>query len=265
MKRFNIILGGEKSLTVKADNGKHYALPCLSKKEYRKIEAPKLIGYSSLKLKAIPDETDKKNHSGFIGILGYQDEYEDVLISAITEDKKKYKGIKGYLNVGNNRYVAVEKNNLFLFLIPFLLILISCTVLGLGFFDNPASPDKPWHPVLEEIPDSDDDKNNEVPQIQVAGFSSWHIPAGKTENIPISLKNPEGNPCYFSFEIYLKDTNEVLYTSKMVKPGDTISRITIDKALNSGKYTAVVHINTNELETGSKMNDASFEVKLTVS
>ncbi len=159
----------------------------------------------------------------------------------------------------------IEKNNLFLFLIPFLFILISCTVLGLGLLDNPAFPDQPWHPVLEEITDTDDDKNNEIPQIQVAGFSSWHIPAGKTQSIPVSLKNPEGNPCYFSFDIYLKDSKDVLYSSKMVKPGDEIKRININKALSAGKYTAVVHINTNELETGSKMNDASFEVKLTVS
>lgn len=263
MKRFNIILCGEKTTTVKADNKKHYNLPYLTKKEYRKIEASRLIGYSSLKLKSIPDE--KENNSEIIGLLGYQDEYEDVLISAVREDKKKCKGIKGYLNVGNNRYVAIEKNNLFLFLIPFLFILISCTVLGLGFLDNPTFPDQPWHPVLEEITDTDDDKNNEIPQIQVAGFSSWHIPAGKTQSIPVSLKNPEGNPCYFSFDIYLKDSKDVLYSSKMVKPGDEIKRININKALSAGKYTAVVHINTNELETGSKMNDASFEVKLTVS
>ncbi len=51
----------------------------------------------------------------------------------------------------------------------------------------------------------------------------------------------------------------------MVKPGDEIKRININKALSSGEYTAVVHINTNELETGNEMNDASFEVKLTVS
>ncbi len=37
----------------------------------------------------------------------------------------------------------IEKNNLFLFLIPFLFILISCTVLGLGLLDNPAFPDQP--------------------------------------------------------------------------------------------------------------------------
>ena len=128
MKRFNIILCGEKTTTVKADNKKHYNLPYLSKKEYRKIEASRLIGYSSLKLKSIPDE--KENNSEIIGLLGYQDEYEDVLISAVREDKKKCKGIKGYLNVGNNRYVAIEKNNLFLILIPFLFILISCTVIG---------------------------------------------------------------------------------------------------------------------------------------
>ena len=34
----------------------------------------------------------------------------------------------------------------------------------------------------------------------------------------MNLMNPEGNPCYFTFEIVLNDTDETIYTSKMVEP-----------------------------------------------
>ena len=87
MRKFNIVLGGKKAMTVKADNGKRYNLPYLSKKEYHKLECARLIGYSSLKLSSIPE--NKEDNSEIIGLLGYRGEYEDVLISAIKENKKK--------------------------------------------------------------------------------------------------------------------------------------------------------------------------------
>ena len=34
-----------------------------------------------------------------------------------------------------------------------------------------------------------------------------------------ALPNPEGNPCCFTFELVLTDTDEVPYTSRQVEPG----------------------------------------------
>lgn len=38
------------------------------------------------------------------------------------------------------------------------------------------------------------------------------------KDVQMNLMNPEGNPCYFTFEIVLNDTDETIYTSKMVEP-----------------------------------------------
>ncbi len=268
LKKFAILNFGKKRAKVKIDK-KKYKFSYLSKKEYKneveKAEKAdqytRIIGYTTLKQRS--DSYIQKNKDSLVGLLTNGYSSGAVTISTIEKKKKKWRYTKGYFDIGSNRFVAIQKFNP-LFLLLFLFIGLICLVTALGFFGNDDEPIKPWKPVLEEILDDDKEKKDEIPQIQVAGFSSWHIPSGQTENIPVSLSNPKDNPCYFSFEIRLKDTNEVLYTSNMVAPGNEIKRININKPLNSGEYTALVHISTNELETGTEMNDASFEVNLTV-
>lgn len=80
----------------------------------------------------------------------------------------------------------------------------------------------------------------------------------------MNLENPAGNPCYFTFELVLKDTNETLYTSKMVEPGKAITNVTLSHGLENGEYPAVIKISTASLEDGSAMNGANVETTLIV-
>ena len=99
--------------------------------------------------------------------------------------------------------------------------------------------------------------------IQIPGYPSLTIPAG-TADVTLALLNPEGNPCYFTFELVLNDTGEVLYTSKMVPPGQMISDVTLSRALEAGEYDATIRITTASLEDGSAMNGANVETVLIV-
>jgi hypothetical protein len=76
------------------------------------------------------------------------------------------------------------------------------------------------------------------------------------------LLNPEGNPCYFTFELVLSDTDEVLYTSKQVPPGQMIEEITLTRPLEVGQYNATLRITTASLQDGSAMNGANVETIL---
>ena len=100
--------------------------------------------------------------------------------------------------------------------------------------------------------------------IQVKGFTEWTIPANKTEGLGIDLENPDGNPCYFSFEIKLKDSGEVIYKSNMVPPGEKIHKIDISREFSQGDYPIIIHIYTNELETGAEMNSPEMQVTMHV-
>ena len=111
------------------------------------------------------------------------------------------------------------------------------------------------------LPDKTEDKP--AVGIKIPGYPSITLPADQQE-VTVALLNPEGNPCYFTFELALKDTGEVLYTSKLVPPGQVISSITLSRALSAGEYNAVIRISTTSLEDGSAMNGANVETVLIV-
>lgn len=99
--------------------------------------------------------------------------------------------------------------------------------------------------------------------IKIPGYPSITIPTDQ-ETVSVALLNPEGNPCYFTFTLMLKDTEEVLYTSDMVPPGQAITSITLSHGLEAGEYDAVIQITTASLEDGSAMNGANVETVLIV-
>ena len=62
----------------------------------------------------------------------------------------------------------------------------------------------------------------------------------------MALLNPEGNPCYFKFTIVLKDTDETIYESQYVPPGQSITDVTLTKPLAEGEYNATIKIGIKE-------------------
>lgn len=262
LDRYLVLPSGEETLRKKI-NGNKLEVPYLSKDEYKELDDPQLIGYASLKRRRTDiEENAQKKQDEIVGLI----EYHYTLLAVVRKKKHKFKTIKGYFDVGNNQYVAIEKNSLFLFLIPLLLALLIiglCASCG-GINNVDPDPEDPWQPVIEEDLGESSTKHSEQRSIEIFGFSSWHVPVGQTENIPITLKNSDGNPCYFSFVITLEETEEELYRSDMVTPGDTIRSIDINRPLEAGEYVASIKILTNELRTGNSMNDAVFEVALTV-
>ena len=108
-----------------------------------------------------------------------------------------------------------------------------------------------------------EDKSGEQVGIKIPGYPSITLPANQ-KNVTMALLNPEGNPCYFKFEIVLKDTGETIFESKLVPPGQALTDITLSRALEAGEYNAVIKITTSSLETLSAMNGANVETVLIV-
>lgn len=99
--------------------------------------------------------------------------------------------------------------------------------------------------------------------IKIPGYPDMTIDAGTTD-FPITLLNPKGNPCNFKFTLTLADTNENLCTTNLVKPGDAIKGVTLDKPLEKGEYTLLVNIATYSADNNTEMNGAQVKTKLTV-
>ncbi len=128
---------------------------------------------------------------------------------------------------------------------------------------NPGDPD--IDPNASEWTGSlpNDDNSSQSEGIKIPGYPAVKIPADKTD-VQMLLLNPEGNPCYFIYEITLKDTDETLYQSKMVPPGKSINNITLSRPLEKGRYKAIVKISTASLTDLTPLNGANLETELIV-
>lgn len=105
--------------------------------------------------------------------------------------------------------------------------------------------------------------SNDTSGIKVPGYPDITTASGTTD-FPITLLNPEGNPCNFKFTLTIAETGKKLCTTGLVKPGDAIKGVTLDAPLEKGEYTLIIDIATTSVDSGAEMNGAQVQTKLTV-
>ena len=182
--------------------------------------------------------------------------------------------------MNENNGIVIKKKHIIIGAIIILLLLIGTLVVGLNWNawfggDNPDNPDNPSSSQTGEL-DIDpnagewdggdlEDKTEDKPAvgIKIPGYPSITLPADQ-KDVTVALLNPEGNPCYFVFELVLKDSGESLYKSKLVPPGQAITRISLARALSTGEYNATIKITTFSTADQTPMNGANVETVLIV-
>lgn len=228
----------------------------LSRKQYKKYtedqkNEPELTGY--FKVRKFKNDGER--------ILSIKDEPFD-----LYDKKKKLSRTIGYVKTDVNAFSAMQRSMawLLILLLLFIALMISGAVYSIK---HPGVIPKPWNPTIEKNIGGEDGEaeGKKAEGIQVKGFTTWSIPVNASKNLSIPLENPEGNPCYFSFEIVLSDTGEVIYSSDMVPPGKKISRVNLTHGFDAGEYPATINIKTNELTTGQEMNSPAIQIIIHVS
>lgn len=253
LKKYPIELFGDKTKTVHRKHKIRYISPI----QFEQQQNANICGYTDLRLRK------SKKHKEPIGVLS--DNESD--ISYVYSTRSKTAAIKGYIKLKDteNKYIAITSNSI----LPWLLILLALLLLiliSILSFCNKQHPESPiFRPNIDHNTGTNEEEENEAKGIQVRGFTTWSIPANTSKNLSIPLENPEGNPCYFSFEILLSDSGEVIYSSDMVPPGEKISRINITREFDAGDYPATIKIKTNELITGKEMNSPAIQIIIHVS
>lgn len=253
LKKYPIELFGDKTKTVHRKHKIRYISPI----QFEQQQNANICGYTDLRLRK------SKKHKEPIGVLSDNDSD----ISYVYSTRSKTAAIKGYIKLKDteNKYIAITSISI----LPWLLILLALLLLiliSILSFCNKQHPESPiFRPNIEHNTGTNEEEENEAKGIQVRGFTTWSIPANTSKNLSIPLENPEGNPCYFSFEILLSDTGEVIYSSDMVPPGEKISRINITREFDAGDYPATIKIKTNELITGKEMNSPAIQIIIHVS
>lgn len=147
-----------------------------------------------------------------------------------------------------------------------VLVLIVFLFIGGALFlpnNNNQSPD--IDPAIKDyISSLKRPENLDETQILIPGFSTFIMDAG-TNKLPVTLFNPDSNPCYFQFRIVNKQSNQVLFESKLIPPGKAIEGFALNKLMDQGEYALLITINTYDLNNPSeKFNGAEVETDLRV-
>lgn len=91
----------------------------------------------------------------------------------------------------------------------------------------------------------------------------WHFPTAKEPSSDAYVGNSEANNSPVFFEIYLADTQELVYTSTVLPVGSKLKELKLDRELAVGEYEAVCKFNLLD-EEGNKKSDVSVAVTLII-
>ena len=146
---------------------------------------------------------------------------------------------------GELRYVRVIRRSIIKILLPILILLV-LMVGGLWrYLSQQGMPDLDESAIAYQMPDGM--KNEDPSQIMMPGFGTITMDAGST-TVHAALANPEGNPCYFKYQISLSDTGEQIYESGWIEPGMAVTEWTISEELPEGEYPIYILVQTGSLE-----------------
>ena len=106
---------------------------------------------------------------------------------------------------------------------------------------------------IKNINDAEEVK--EIRNIVLPGFVELDV------NKPGKLLCNLNEDFYLQFNIILRDTDEVIYSSGLVEYGNYINVIELNREIEKGEYDAVVFIQPYDIKL-NKTNNAKFNIRL---
>ncbi len=170
----------------------------------------------------------------------------------------------GYIEVGENVYLAVRKSRLAERILELLLLIAVIAGIAAGvyyLFQEKEGPDidpgAGKYTADVELPE-----NVDPDRITLPGYEQITIAAG-TDMAYVALWNPDQNPCYFQFEIVLDETEETIYESRLIPPGNAVTEVQFDRTFGAGTYPVTIRISTYNLEDyEQEMNGGEVKAEL---
>lgn len=97
--------------------------------------------------------------------------------------------------------------------------------------------------------------------IKIPGYESLSFTADKTEQ-SVKLTNPAENACLFRLNLIID--GETLWTSGEIKPGETVEKLNLSRALSKGAYPAVLKYECFTLQDKTPLNGAEIKLNIEV-
>lgn len=108
---------------------------------------------------------------------------------------------------------------------------------------------------IKNINDAEEVK--EIRNIVLPGFVELDV------NKPGKLLCNLNEDFYLQFNIILRDTDEVIYSSGLVEYGNYIDKLKLNREIEKGEYDAIVFIQPYDIKL-NKTNNAKFNIRLII-
>lgn len=224
--------------------------------------------YSNKKMKELFSK-DYKTKIKVVGEVVTKEKYEqdsivfgenELGIGNVGVNKKINRKVVGYIECGENEYVAIVKSNWIMFIAILLSILALLFALIIGRNSGPKldSSAKDYVANIERPADWDPTK------IAIPGFNEIKAKYGEGAAY-VALWNPMDNPVYFEYDIIMDKTGESILKTDLIPPGKAVTKLPLKRNLNPGIYDITLKVNTYSLDDHTKsMNGGEVKTKLII-
>ena len=208
------------------------------------ITAKELAGrYPNGGYRIVADLKKTENPSGDITLTR---EGKKTHLYAYNRKKKRTERTIGYIDVSSmdcpDSFVRIRTGNMLRgVVLPSVLFLLLCAVFLLGW----------WLSRKEKVPGLDEAavsykvegmENTDPESIALPGVSRIEMKAGTTR-VEFPLINPEGNNCYMKYTIRDAHTDEALYSSGLIGPGQAVLSFDLNRPVEAGTYITLMDSN----------------------
>ncbi len=211
----------------------------------------------------VADLKKKEKPSGDLFLTG---EGKKSCLYAYDRKKKRTERTTGYIDVSGpdhpDSFVRIRTGNVLRgVILPAVILLLLCGLFLLGWYLSQK----------EEVPGLDEAavsykvegmENTDPESIALPGVSRIEMEAGTTR-VDFPLVNPEGNTCYMKYTIRDAQTDEVLYRSGLIGPGQAVLSFDINRPVEAGTYDILLQVETSDLDDYTvQLNGAEIPAEL---
>lgn len=94
--------------------------------------------------------------------------------------------------------------------------------------------------------------------------TKWYFKDANTASEDAYVENSKVNNNPIKFDVYIADTNQVIYTSPVLQVGQGLKRIKLDAELEKGKYKCICKYSILDNDEKTVVKEASFEVNIVI-
>lgn len=205
-------------------------------------------GYTTKKVSNYVADVSKKGHVNSNDLLFLEE--RQVVVEPCKKKLGLFEKVAGYIPCTNENNELVYIRIVVAAPVRVLVMLLClCCLLGGGlcYFKNTLKPSDDTPIKIKTGQLTNPNPNN----IRLPGIEKIYMEANQ-KHVNQPLLNVEGNAYNLKYTIVLAQTGEVLYTSKVIKPGYGVKQFDMNRTFKKGQYPITITVSSSAQQDRKK-------------